>query len=92
VSARHDSKPLALSGSANLSNGALLTAEQAAPLLAVKSKWLLAEARAGRIPHVRLGPKYVRFEAVELEAWWQARRHGPHVTGSIPVSNGGDPQ
>jgi excisionase family DNA binding protein len=72
---------------------ALLTAEQAARLVAVTSKWLLNEARHGRVPHVRLGPKSVRFEAAELEAWWQTKRHGPHVrTGSRPVSNGGDPR
>jgi excisionase family DNA binding protein len=47
---------------------ALLTAEQAAELLAVPPSWLLAQARAGKIPHVRLG-RYVRFSADELAAW-----------------------
>jgi excisionase family DNA binding protein len=92
-SGAQDSKRSSVFGGLDHPN-ALLTAEQAAPLLAVKPKWLLAEARAGRIPHVRLGAKpYVRFEAAELEVWWRARRHGPHVrTGSRPVSNGGDPR
>jgi excisionase family DNA binding protein len=54
----------------------LLTAEQAAKLLAVPRSWVLAEARADRIPHVRLG-RYVRFDADEIAAWWQTRARGP---------------
>jgi excisionase family DNA binding protein len=54
----------------------LLDAEQAGRLLNVPSTWLLAEARADRIPHVRLG-RYVRFDAAELEVWWRARARGP---------------
>jgi excisionase family DNA binding protein len=57
----------------------LLDAAQAADLLGVPKSWVLAEARADRIPHVRLG-KYVRFEAAGLELWWQARRRGPWRT------------
>ncbi len=56
--------------------GALLNAEQAAALLSVPATWVLAEARANRVPHVRLG-RYVRFEAKELEHWWQERARGP---------------
>ena len=56
----------------------LLDAAQAADLLGVPKTWVLAEARADRIPHVRLG-RYVRFESSQLEAWWEARRRGPHV-------------
>ena len=55
---------------------ALVDAEAAAELLGVKASWVLAEARADRIPHVRLG-RYVRFEPAELEAWWRRRRRGP---------------
>lgn len=44
----------------------LLNADQAAELLNVPPSWVLAEARADRIPHVRLG-RYVRFEAQELD-------------------------
>ncbi len=55
---------------------ALLNAEQAAALLSVPATWVLAEARANRVPHVRLG-RYVRFEAKELERWWQERARGP---------------
>jgi excisionase family DNA binding protein len=54
----------------------LIRADAAAHLLGVPKTWVLAEARADRIPHVRLG-RYVRFEAHELEVWWRARRRGP---------------
>jgi excisionase family DNA binding protein len=55
---------------------ALIDAKAASALLGVPHTWLLAESRADRIPHVRLG-RYVRFEAAELEAWWRARAQGP---------------
>jgi excisionase family DNA binding protein len=54
----------------------LINAKAASQLLGVPHTWLLAEARADRIPHVRLG-RYVRFEAAELEVWWRARAQGP---------------
>jgi excisionase family DNA binding protein len=54
----------------------LLTAAQAAELLGVPPSWVLAEARADRIPHIRLG-RYVRFDGAEVEAWWRGRVRGP---------------
>jgi excisionase family DNA binding protein len=54
----------------------LLDATEAGRLLSVPASWVLAEARANRIPHVRLG-RYVRFSADELEVWWRARMRGP---------------
>jgi excisionase family DNA binding protein len=80
--------------------GPLLDAEGAARLLNVPASWVLAEARADRIPHVRLG-RYVRFDGVELAAWWQSRARGPwrkrglaagearRVAGSNTVPSGG---
>lgn len=56
----------------------LIDAQAAADLLGVPKSWVLAEARAERIPHVRLG-RYVRFEADALREWWEARRRGPRV-------------
>jgi excisionase family DNA binding protein len=61
----------------------LVAADAAARLLDVPKTWVLAEARANRIPHVRLG-RYVRFEPHELELWWEARRRGPQL-GRGPV-------
>lgn len=68
---------------------ALVDAEAAGGLLGVPKSWVLAEARADRIPHVRLG-RYVRFDAEELAAWWQSRRRGPWRAGSDPVPREGE--
>jgi excisionase family DNA binding protein len=54
----------------------LFTAAEAAELLSVPASWILAEARADRIPYVPLG-LYRRFDADELEAWWRDRARGP---------------
>lgn len=68
----------------------LLDATAAGALLGVPATWILAEARADRIPHVRLG-RYVRFDADELAAWWRARARGPwRRTGSGPVARAGN--
>lgn len=54
----------------------LLDAKTAGDLLGVPGSWLLAQARADKVPHVRLG-KYVRFDAADLEAWLRSIRRGP---------------
>lgn len=54
----------------------LLDAAQAAAMLNVPRSWIAAEARAGRIPHVRLG-RYVRFDRDELARWCAGRSVGP---------------
>ena len=54
----------------------LLDAKAAGRLLGVPHTWLLAQARAGRIPHHRLG-HYVRFDADDLQAWLRETRSGP---------------
>jgi excisionase family DNA binding protein len=46
----------------------LLTAEEVAQRLGVRTDWVWAQARAGRIPHVRPG-RYRRFRESALEAW-----------------------
>jgi excisionase family DNA binding protein len=46
----------------------LLTAEEVADRLDVGVKWVWAQARAGRIPHVRLG-RYKRFRSEAIDAW-----------------------
>jgi excisionase family DNA binding protein len=57
-------------------SGTLLDAKGASLLLNVPASWVAAQARAGRIPHVRLG-RYVRFEPDALRDWWRERRRGP---------------
>lgn len=56
----------------------LLDARQAAAILNVPASWVAAEARAGRIPHVRLG-RYVRFNREALLAWCESRATGPRA-------------
>jgi excisionase family DNA binding protein len=63
----------------------LLTAQQAAEKLAVPPTWLLAQARANRVPHVRLG-RYVRFDPDALEWWWRSRAQGPIQDALPPTS------
>jgi excisionase family DNA binding protein len=46
----------------------LLTAEEVAERLSMRTDWVWAQARAGRIPHVRLG-RYRRFREPALEPW-----------------------
>lgn len=46
----------------------LLTAEEIAERLGMRTDWVWAQARAGRIPHIRLG-RYRRFRESAVEAW-----------------------
>jgi excisionase family DNA binding protein len=46
----------------------LIDAKAASKLLGVPDTWLLAQARAGQIPHHRLG-HYVRFNPDDLRDW-----------------------
>jgi excisionase family DNA binding protein len=46
----------------------LLTAEEVAETLGVGVKWVWAQARAGKIPHVKLG-RYRRFRPETIDAW-----------------------
>lgn len=59
----------------------LLEAGDLAVLLGVTKKWVYAETRAGRIPHIRLGPRYVRYCASSVAAWLAAEERG---AGSRP--------
>jgi excisionase family DNA binding protein len=58
----------------------LIDAKAAGRLLGVPHTWLLAQARAGRIPHHRLG-HYVRFNPEDLTRWLQDTRSGPCRAG-----------
>jgi excisionase family DNA binding protein len=58
----------------------LIDAKATGRLLGVPHTWLLAQARAGRIPHHRLG-HYVRFNGDDLARWLEETRQGPPRTG-----------
>jgi excisionase family DNA binding protein len=51
----------------------LIDARAASRLLGVPHTWVLEQARAGRIPHHRLG-HYVRFDVEDLTRWLEERR------------------
>jgi len=53
----------------------LRTAEEIAELLNVPAKWPLEQARAGHMPHVRLG-RYVRFDEEDVLAWVESLKSG----------------
>jgi excisionase family DNA binding protein len=64
---------------------ALVDSKTVALELGVPHTWVEAQARAGAIPHVRLG-RYVRYDLAEVRAWVESltagggpayRRHRP---------------
>ena len=63
----------------------LLTADELAERLGMKTEWVWAQARAGRIPHVRLG-RYRRFRESAVEEWLRAIETGGTDRPSSPQS------
>jgi excisionase family DNA binding protein len=53
----------------------LLTVQEVADRLGVTKEWVWAQARAGRIPHVRLG-RYRRFREEAIEDWLRHLEEG----------------
>jgi excisionase family DNA binding protein len=64
----------------------LLTAGEIAERLGMRIDWVWAQARAGRIPHVRLG-RYRRFRESAVEAWLQELETGGSPTPPNARSN-----
>jgi excisionase family DNA binding protein len=54
----------------------LLDAEEAAAMLNVPKSWVMDQARANKIPHVKLG-HYTRFHRDALEEWAREASRGP---------------
>lgn len=50
----------------------LLTVEEVAQLLRVPISWVYGRSRKNAIPVIRLGKKYIRFNAEEILAWASA--------------------
>jgi excisionase family DNA binding protein len=61
----------------------LLTVEEVAERLGVRKQWVWAQARAGRIPCVRLG-WYKRFREETLEAWIRSLEAGGREANGMP--------
>jgi excisionase family DNA binding protein len=73
--------------------GPLLTAADAAALLAVSPRWLLAEARERRVPHHKLG-RQIRFApehvaAILADSLVCPAAREPVAPLTPPVENGG---
>lgn len=51
----------------------LLTAAEAAELLAVKVSWVREATRQDRLPYVELG-RYRRYDRADLEQWIEAQK------------------
>jgi excisionase family DNA binding protein len=62
----------------------LLTAEEIAERLGMKTDWVWAQARAGWIPHVRLG-RYRRFRESAVEAWLTELETGGTTSAAAPA-------
>ena len=67
-----------------MSEARLLSYVQAAQVLGLRVGTLYSMVSRREIPHVRLGPRLVRFIATELEAWIKTKRvdGGPRVIGA----------
>ena len=52
----------------------LLTYQQVSRRYAVPVGTLHSWVHGGRVPHLRLAPRSVRFHAREIAAWFEARR------------------
>ena len=53
----------------------LLDAEAIAEMLGMTKDWVYAEARADRIPHIKLG-RFTRFRREAIEDWIRDRERG----------------
>lgn len=60
----------------------LMTAEEVAAYLQVKTGWVYAESRAGRIPHVRLG-RYCRYRRSAILDWLERLEGLSHGAGPL---------
>lgn len=49
----------------------LVDAAVVAELLSVPKSWVLESARAGAIPHLKIG-RYTRFDLNDVEAWLES--------------------
>lgn len=64
-------------------NDGLIDYEGAERLTGIRRGTLASMVSRRQIPHVRIGPRLVRFERAALEEWIGARR--------VPARSGGEP-
>mgnify|MGYP001158301090 CR=1 FL=1 len=64
----------------------LLRYEETAKRLNVKVSTLYSWVRDGRIPHIRLGPRCIRFDEVEIDRWVREKKVAePAVPKRVPT-------
>ena len=68
----------------------LITYSQAARYLGLKMGTLYAMVSRRQVPHVRLGPRLVRFDPQELQEWVEARRIAPAALTPSATQGGAD--
>jgi excisionase family DNA binding protein len=59
----------------------LLTASEIAEVLSMEEGWVRRHTRGGLIPHVRLGPKYVRYRLDAVLRWVEEQEVGGAAWG-----------
>ncbi len=57
----------------------LMTYEQLCARYGFKKGTIYSLVHEGRIPHIRLGPRFVRFEAAAIDEWIKSRTVQPIV-------------
>ena len=67
-------------------NTVLVGYTDAATKLGIRVATLYSLVSQRRIPHVRLGRRFVRFDLRELDAWVDGRRVGPVVVNATSVA------
>jgi excisionase family DNA binding protein len=70
-------------------NGRLLTADEAAELLAVPVSWVRESTRGGAMPVVELG-RYRRYRREDVEAWLASCSRPGRAIGLRSVREHGD--
>jgi excisionase family DNA binding protein len=64
----------------------LRTAGEIGDFLGVPASWVYAQARAERIPYIRLG-RYVRFDHESVAEWARERERGPTARPVPPAAS-----
>ena len=52
----------------------LETVEDLSERLQVDKTWIYERTRTGEIPHIKLGPRYIRFESEVIDEWLKNQR------------------
>lgn len=65
-------------------SGPLLTADQVAELLGVRTSWVYEQSRRGRIPTVTLG-RYRRYRSEAIASWLEQLEASAPAARALPL-------